>query len=149
MTPVTGPVVSRRVPTGSVPRDCARIPAVRLEAGWSVQIEGRWYEVVSEPLLVGDGLDEDGGRVRLRVTGPGVAVVDLATFRRGERVWARAPQPGALAVLGCADPDCVTEGPFELVGSRLWCLPCLADRVRDALLAETAGPDDDGEAGPC
>jgi hypothetical protein len=136
----------RRVPVGSIDRTCARIPAVRIELDWSVWFEGRWLTVVGEPILVGDSLDEDGGRVRLLLLAPRTSGARLITFRRGERVWVRAPRPDDLTILGCTNPQCANEGPFELVGVQLWCLPHLADRVRDALLAETAGDnDEDGE----
>jgi hypothetical protein len=142
MTSITDPMVLRRVPVDSIPRDCVHIPAVRVEQGWSVEIEGRWFRVVAEPLLLGDSLDEDGGRVQLLITGPGVSVVDLATFRRGERVWARAPQPGAIETLGCINPECPAPGPYELTEAGLMCKAHLADHA----LAETTGPDNDQEA---
>lgn len=64
--------------------DMIHLPAVRVERGWEVLDEGTWRVVAAEPVLVGDGEDEDGGRVELLLGDLGPAV-----YRRGEKVWAR------------------------------------------------------------
>lgn len=140
-TQLTDPVALRHLDPRGVDRNCARIPAARVENDWQVEIEGRWFRVVAEPQLIGDGEDEDGGRVQLLVAGPGVEVVDLVTFRRGERIWCKAPDPDALATLGCIFPDCDAVGPYTLTDLGLMCNGHVAAHA----LAETAGPDDDTE----
>ena len=142
MTTLSDPVALRSVHVTSVTRECARIPAARIEAGWHVLIEDRWFRVIDEPELLGDDLDDDGGRVRLHVTGPGVSVLDMVVFRRGERVWCRAPRPDVIPTLGCADADCPVEGPYTLTEAGLLCRGNLAAYA----LAETAGPDVEQEA---
>jgi hypothetical protein len=138
MTKITDPVVLRTVDTSLIPKDCVFLPAVRVENGWSIELEGRWHQVVGEPLLLGDSTDEDGGRVQLLVTGPGVSVVDLATFLRGERVWARAPRPQEIETLGCMRAECAADGPFTLTDDGLLCRVHLADHI----LAEAQGGED-------
>lgn len=138
---LTDPAALRHIDPRSVDRNCALLPAVRVDAGWSIEIEGRWFQVAAEPLLLGYSMDEDGGRVQFLVTGPGVAVVDLATFRRGERVWCKAPQPDAIPTLGCILPDCTDDGPYVMTDKGLMC----AGHTADHALAETAGPDTDQE----
>jgi len=140
-TQLTDPVALRHIDPRGVDRNCARIPAARVENGWSVEIEGRWFLVVAEPQLLGSGEDQDGGRVQLLVVGPGVEVVDFAMFRRGERLWCKAPDPDAVALLGCIFPDCAAEGPYELTDFGLMC----AGHVAAHALAETAGPDHETE----
>lgn len=134
---LTDATTLRHIDPRGVDRNCAFIPAVRVENDWSIEIEGRWFHVVGEPMLLGNGEDQDGGRVQLLITGPGVGVVDLATFRRGERVWAKAPQPDALETLGCIYTECDADGPFTLTDDGLMCPGHTADHA----LAETAGPD--------
>lgn len=138
---LTDPATMRHVDPRGVDRNCVFLPAVRVDAGWSVEIEGRWFQVAAEPVLVGTGDDEDGGRVQFLITGPGVAVVDLATFRRGERVWCKAPQPEVIETLGCVDPECDAPGPYTLTDDGLMCNGHLAVHA----LAETAGPHTDEE----
>lgn len=138
---LTEPATLRHVDPRGVDRNCVFIPAVRVEGGWSIEIEGRWFHVSAEPMLLGDSLDDDGGRVQFLITGPGVSIVDLATFRRGERVWAKAPQPDAIPTLGCILPDCTDEGPYVMTDKGLMCESHLTDHA----LAETAGPDIDEE----
>ncbi|MGH3416758.1 MAG: hypothetical protein ACRDVE_04395 [Actinocrinis sp.] len=139
---LTDPCTVRRIDIRAVDRNLAFLPAVRVETKWSIEIEGRWFTVVGEPMLLGDGQDQDGGRIQFLITGPGVTVVDLATFQRGERVWAKAPAPDAIATLGCIDPDCAAQGPFTLTDKGLMCDGHLADHA----LAETAGLDTNQEA---
>jgi hypothetical protein len=49
-----------------------------------------------------------------------------------------ALDPDMVELLGCEDEDC-TRADVELVGKRLLCPVHRADRLRDALLAESAG----------
>lgn len=132
---LTDPTTLRHVDPRGVDRNCAFIPAVRVDTDWSIEIEGRWFRVVAEPVLLGAGDDEDGGRVQFLITGPGVAVVDLATFRRGERVWCRAPSVEMFETLGCVDADCDASGPYTMTDKGLMCVGHLADHA----LAENAG----------
>jgi len=138
---MTDPCMLRHMDPRGVDRNCAFIPAARVENEWSIEIEGRWFQVVGEPLLLGDSMDVDGGRVQFTITGPGVGLVDLATFRRGERLWAKAPQPDAIETLGCIYQDCDAPGPYTLTDDGLMCVGHTADHA----LAETAGPDIDEE----
>jgi hypothetical protein len=109
------------------------LPAVRVELGWGVLDTDVWRRVTAVPELLGDALDEDGGQVLLVLEGRGPV-----TYRRGERVWARAPQPDAITVLGCIAPDCAAEGPYTLTDDGLMCPAHTADHA----LAETAGGDE-------
>jgi hypothetical protein len=146
MTQVTDPGAWRRVPVGAIGtlRDCVRLPAVRLEAGWQVQLSTRgWFTLVGEPVLLGDSQDPDGGQVQLLLTGPGTEGTVRHVFRRGERLWARAPQPETVPAIGCVNPDCANDGPFLMTERGLMYEGCAADHA----LAETAGPDTPEEAG--
>ena len=49
--------------------------------------------------------------------------------------------PDALALIGCETDDCTEPGPYLLVDKRLYCARC----APGAVLAETAGPDDETE----
>ena len=84
--------------------DLIYLPAVRVERGWEVLDAGVWRLVAAEPELLGDGEDEDGGRVQLLLADVGTAV-----YRRGERVWAR-DRAKYQAILATLDE---TAGPGE------------------------------------
>ncbi len=117
-----------------VSKDAALLPAVMVMAGWEIEVEHRWFTVFGDPR-------HDGDQVQLWFRGPGVPVLDTAIFGCSERVWARAPQPGALETLGCINPDCGNDGPYVMTDKGLMCEGCVTDHA----LAETAGPDTDEE----
>lgn len=73
--------------------DVTHLPAVRVERDWAVLDTDTWRRVVAEPQLLGDGEDEDGGRVELALEGRGPV-----SYRRGERLWARNPETHAAAL---------------------------------------------------
>jgi len=50
--------------------------------------------------------------------------------------------PDALALIGCEGDLCTAPGPYTPVGRRLYCLPCAAQKLREALLGESAGNDE-------
>jgi len=53
--------------------------------------------------------------------------------------------PADVALIGCEGDLCTAPGPYVAVGRRLYCVPCGAQRMREALLGETAGNHDEGE----
>jgi hypothetical protein len=53
--------------------------------------------------------------------------------------------PAEAALIGCETDTCTSPGPYTPVGRRLHCLPCAAQKLREALLGESAGPDTDQE----
>jgi hypothetical protein len=127
---VTDPCALRRIPVGSIPRDIDRVAVARLDAGWRFLFEGRWFTVVGSP-------DRHGEDVRIWFQGPGVAVVDMATFNPARRFWARPPQDPAQKAQ-CAADGCPGPGPYTMTDDGPLCIPHLGEH----LLAETAGPDD-------